>query len=136
MVHALSEAHRVLKSGGRLIDLRPTISHRRVELELPEARLQVGEIDSSQSFPDHHVADAALRAALAAGEFCAEHRELFEFVTDLDTLEDLLEHYASLRQSVMPDSMPRQIEALIDGEADRYRIRVRREMVIARYRKA
>ena len=135
MVHALSEAHRVLRVGGALIDLRPTIINRQVGLELGGARLHIGEIDSSDSIPDHQVADAALVAALTAGKFHAEHRENFEFVTDLDTLEDLQEFADGLHRSVMPESMPGQIKALIEGGASDCLIRIRREMLIARYRK-
>lgn len=60
MVHALSEVHRVLKPGATLIDLRPDTSNRRVELELAEARLYIGEIDSAITFADHVVADDTL----------------------------------------------------------------------------
>lgn len=135
MVHALKEAHRVLKPGGALIDLRPTRRNRRVELELPAARLYIGEIDSSHSCPDHVAADEALRLALAAGEFRLEHNESFEFVTDLDSPADLREYASSLRRSVTPKSLLRRVEDLTATETDDYIIRCRREMMIARYRR-
>ena len=135
MVHALSEVHRVLKPGATLIDLRPDTSNRRVELELAEARLYIGEIDSAITFADHVVADDTLRSAVAAGRFQFEHRASFEDVTDLDTLADLREFAATLRRSVMPASMIPQIERLTADEEADYVIRSLRDMVIARYRK-
>ena len=134
MVHALQEIHRVLKVGGSLIDLRPAISNRTVEIELSYARLHVGEIDSVVTIPDHLAADRALQNQIAAGLFRAEYEENFELVTELDTLVDLLEYAASLRQSVLPEAVLQRVEAIIADETEDFSIRTRREMVIARYR--
>lgn len=135
MVHALTEARRVLQPGGLLIDLRPAASNRPVELELPSARLYIGEIDASATFPDHHAADEALRKAIAAGHWMEEHSARFEVVTDMDTVKDLRSFAANLRRTVMPDWLPGQVERLVAGERSEYLIRTRREMVIARYRR-
>ena len=135
MVHALQEIHRVLKVGGSLIDLRPAISNRTVEIELSYARLHVGEIDSVVTIPDHLAADRALQNQIADGLLRAEYEENFELVTELDTLADLLEYAASLRQSVMPEAVLQRVEAIIADETEDFSIRTRREMVIARYRR-
>ena len=135
MVHALQEIHRVLKMGGSLIDLRPAISNRTVEIELSYARLHVGEIDSVVTIPDHLAADRALQNQIAAGLFRAEYEENFELVTELDTLADLLEYAASLRQSVLPEAVLQRVAAIIADETEDFSIRTRREMVIARYRR-
>ena len=134
MVHALQEIHRVLKVGGSLIDLRPAISNRTVEIELSYARLHVGEIDSVVTIPDHLAADRALQNQIAAGLFRAEYEENFELVTELDTLADLQEYAASLRQSVLPEAVLQRVAAIIADETEDFSIRTRREMVIARYR--
>lgn len=135
MVHALSEARRALKPGGRLIDLRPTMRNRSVELALSSATLFIGEIDSACTFPDHVAADAALEAALSAGELRLEHQTTFQIMSDLDSLEDLQEFQRDLRRSVMPESIFERIEALTADEGANYLIRIRREMLIARYRR-
>ncbi|MCY4061926.1 MAG: hypothetical protein OXG53_06140 [Chloroflexi bacterium] len=135
MVDALSEARRALKPGGRLIDLRPTMRNRSVELELPSATLFIGEIDSASTFPDHVAADAALDAALAAREFRLEHQTTFHYLSDLDSLADLREFKRGLRRSVMPESIFERIETLTANEDGHYLIRIRREMLIARYRR-
>lgn len=133
MVHALSEARRALKPGGRLIDLRPTMRNRSVELALSSATLFIGEIDSASTFPDHAAANSALEAALTASEFRLEHQTTFPCLSDLDSLADLREFKRGLRRSVMPESIFERIEALTADEDDNYQIRIRREMQIARY---
>lgn len=135
MVRALSEAHRALKPGGSLIDLRPMARNRRVELELPDARLFIGEIDSSDTFPDHESADQALDAAIDVGDFQIEHKTIFDVVTDFDTVNDLETFVASARRTVMPDSILARIEALIKDQHEDCIIRTQREMLIARYRR-
>ncbi len=135
MVRALSEAQRVLKAGGRLIDLRPTMRNRRVELELPSATLFIGEIDSSSSFADHLAANEALDEALAAGDLELEHETTFPYLSDLDTLADLRDFQAGLRRSVMPESIFARIAALTADDEDGALIRIRREMQITRYRR-
>ncbi len=135
-MHALSEVRRVLKPGGRLIDLRPTMRNRTIELELPTARLHIGEIDSSSTFPDHVAANAALDAAMTAGEFSLKHMTNFYYMSDLDSLADLRDFKAGLRRSVLPESIFERIEALTTDEPAGYLIRIRREMLIARYRKS
>lgn len=135
MVHALSEARRVLVSSGRLIDLRPTMRNRRVELDLAGATLFLGEIDSTCTFSDHVAANDALDAALSAGDLRLEHRAAFPYVTDLDSLADLREFEAGFRRSVMPESIFQQIDALTADESADFLIRIRRELQIARYRR-
>lgn len=135
MVHALSEAQRALRPGGRLIDLRPTMRNRRVELDLPGATLFLGEIDSSSTFPDHLAANAALEAALIAGDILLEHETAFAYVTDLDSQADLREIKAGLRRSVMPESIFEKVKRFTADESADFLIRIRREMLIARYRK-
>ena len=134
MVHALSEAHRVLRPGGAMIDLRPAMNNRRVELEMDGARLLVGEIDYSYRFPDHIAADEAIQTVIAQGKFRLEHRASLEYVTYLDSAEDLREYENSLPQDSAPEGLLRRVDALTQDEAD-YLISVRRELAIARYRR-
>ena len=133
MVHALSEAWRALKPGGRMIDLRPTTRNRSVELALSSATLFLGEIDSTSTLPDHAAANAALEAAQSAGEFRLEHQTTFHYLSDLDSLADLRDFKAGLRRSVMPESIFERIATLTADEGANYLIRIRREMLIARY---
>lgn len=135
MVHALSEVWRALKMGGRLIDLRPTMRNRSVELVLGAPTLFIGEIDSASTFSDHVAANEALDAALADGAFRREHWTTFSIISDLDTLADLRDFQGNLRRSVMPEAIFERIAALTADEGENYLIRIKREMLIASYRK-
>lgn len=134
MVHALKETHRVLRAGGSFIDLRPATKNRLVELDISGARFHIGEIDSSATFADHWAADAALERLRDQGLIAPMHDAQFSVTTDLDSIEDLRAHAATLRRSVMPEQLPERIESLIAGGVQDILIHTRREMVITRYR--
>ena len=134
MVYALEETHRVLREGGSFIDLRPATKSRRVELDISGARRHIGEIDSSATFADHWAADAALEILMDQGLIAPMHDAEFLVTTDLDSVEDLRAHAATLRRSVMADELPDRIESLIVGEVQDVLIHTRREMVVRRYR--
>ncbi len=134
MVHALRECHRALRPGGQLIDLRPSERNRQVELELPSARLHLGEIDSSSAIDSDIAADEALRQALKARLFRMEHDEGLEYVLEMDTVADLRDFGAGLRRSVLPGALLARAAELTADEPD-FLIRIRRQMQIARYQR-
>ena len=87
MVHALTEAQRVLKPNGILIDLRPAHKHRRAGLGEGKGWQMVGAM--RESFDDDLAANRAATQVIRAGLF---HQELLiEFDLDrvMDTLSDL-----------------------------------------------
>ncbi len=136
MVHALHEIHRVLKPNGTLIDLRPAIGNRAVEVDLSYAILHAGEVDSTRTIADKEMADNMIAQVTSDGFFTLDHEERFDTVTDLDTLADLIEYAKSFKNSVLPDGVVQQVESLTrDEEPDTYSIHIRRPMHIARYRK-
>ena len=62
MVHALHEAHRVLKPGGLLLDLRPGAVHRRIGLEMDGEYLQVAVM--GEKLDDDYAANRAVTEAI------------------------------------------------------------------------
>ena len=133
MVHALREIHRVLKPNGTLIDLRPHFGDRIVEVMLSVATVRAGEIDSSATETDKYEANTAIQKVVADGLFRLEHDEVFNYVADIDTVDDLREYGESLEESILPETVVAQVEALIADETDDFSIQVRRPMMIARY---
>ena len=65
MVHALREAHRVIKPNGILIDLRPALVHRRVGIERAGRFRQLGRM--YESLDDDREANRSVAYVLRAG---------------------------------------------------------------------
>jgi hypothetical protein len=86
MVHALHEAHRVLKPDGILIDLRPAPRHRRVGLGQSTQWRLVGVM--RETFDDDHAADHAVVQVLREGLFRREARFEFDLDRVMDTVKD------------------------------------------------
>ncbi len=87
MVHALQEAHRVLKPKGILIDLRPTPAHRRLGLGEGRRWQLVGLLH--EVLDDDHAADAAVSQVVRKGLFRRESRTQFQFDRVMDTVDEV-----------------------------------------------
>ena len=100
MVHALTEAQRVLKPNGILIDLRPTASHRRAGLGEGKGWKQVGVM--REKFDDDLAADRAVKQVTREGLFKQE--SLVEF--DLDRVMDTLQDFRAWLDDFSPERLP------------------------------
>ena len=67
MVHALREAHRVLKPDGLLLDLRPGVVHRRVGIEVDSQHKQLAIM--TESLKDDYAANRAVAEIIREGLF-------------------------------------------------------------------
>ena len=88
MVHALREAHRVMRPGGILVDLRPAAEHRRVGLGRNRQWRLVGVM--RESFDKDHAADRAVSEVVRSGLFRRGRRSRFQVDREMDTIEDFL----------------------------------------------
>lgn len=86
MVHALHEAHRLLKADGILLDLRSTLKHRRVGLAEGKSWQLVGVM--REKFVDDRAANRAVSKVLRAGLFSCEACIEFELDRVMDTMQD------------------------------------------------
>src|SRR6266508_1791714 len=75
MVHALGEAHRVLKPGGLLLDLRPGAVHRRIGIEVDGQYEQLAVM--SEKLDDDYAANRAVAEVIQQGLFGAISRIQF-----------------------------------------------------------
>ena len=89
MVHALLEAHRVLKPGGLLLDLRPAAVHRRVGI------VENGEYNllwrMREGFEDDHAADRAVEDVINRGLFKQTGRTRFPCFRVMDNIGEFRE---------------------------------------------
>ena len=86
MVHALREAHRVLKPEGLLIDLRPAPVHRRVGFKTTDSNRLRWVM--RESFVDDLAANAAVADVVREGWFTAGKRKRFPCYRVMDTLDE------------------------------------------------
>ncbi len=87
MVHALQEAHRVLKPDGILIDLRPAPAHRRVGMGAGRTWKFVGQLH--EQLDDDYAANAAVARLQRDGFFREQKRMRFVIDRVMDDLQDL-----------------------------------------------
>ena len=125
MVHALTEAHRVLKPDGILLDLRPAASHRRAGLGEGERWKQVGVM--RENFDDDIASDRAVKQVIRDGIFKQE--KLIEF--DLDRVMDTLPDFRAWLDDFWTDKLPshdwlyRRVERALTKEKAGTKIAVR-----------
>lgn len=123
-MHALTEAHRVLKADGLLIDLRPAAVHRRVHLVRgKEARL-LGVL--RERFDDERASDRAVAAVVQSGLFQASERTAFPCNRVTSTFEEFrawLEGFALLQKELPShDWLLRRVARAVVGCGGPHRI--------------
>src|SRR3989338_6318446 len=86
MVHALHEAHRVLKPNGILLDLRPAPVNRRIGISRAGRFIPLAAM--REVFADDRAADRAVAHVINEGLFVVEARTHFDCQRVMDTLDD------------------------------------------------
>jgi len=89
MVHALLEAHRVLKTDGLMLDLRPAAVHRRVGITEDADYSLLWRM--RETFEDDHAADRAVEQVTRDGYFRAGRRTRFPCFRVMDTIGEFRE---------------------------------------------
>ena len=93
MVHALREAHRVLKPDGLLIDLRPAAVHRRVGVVTKGDLYRLPWV-MREKFDDDRAANRAVAQVMGERWFKAKGRTRFSCYRVMDTLDEFREWLA------------------------------------------
>jgi hypothetical protein len=87
MVHALREAHRVLKPEGLLLDVRPAPSHRRVGILSPTGQWKL-VAPMKENLDDDRAANAAIKTAIGEKLFKREAYSSVDLRRHVDTMSD------------------------------------------------
>jgi len=135
MVHALCEAHRVLKPNGLLIDMRPAAKHRRVGLGRGKRWQQVGVM--REKFDDDIASDRAVRQVLREGLFHRETRVEVNIDRVMDSLQDFRVWLDDFSTDKLPshDWLYERVERALAKEPASARIAVRGPLKIALLKK-
>ncbi len=103
MVHALKEAHRVLKPQGLIIDLRPGPVHRQVGLQIGNSWSLVGVMKEDLS--DDRAADQAVKTVIQEDLIKPDGYSKFDVKRHVGTLsgfQTFLDEFATLNANLPP----------------------------------
>lgn len=132
MVHALREAHRVLRPNGILIDLRPALVHRRVGIERVGRFRYVGTL--RESLDDDRAANRAISNVKRARLFKAEWRTQFDCRRVMDSVDDLrtfLDEFVTLGTEVPPqDWLMRRVQQAFEATSGQKKIVVKGPLIM------
>jgi hypothetical protein len=137
MVHALAESWRILKPGGKIIDLRPKASGWPVEIVGSGTEKLAGRLDDRKRMRVDDASNGAISEAVQRSWFKKESEENFDYAYYWATVEEMVEYVEVdwSNAATIPDKVLAETHRLVDGEGENVEIRIRRAMVIARYRK-
>jgi SAM-dependent methyltransferase len=136
MVHALHEAHRVLKPGGVLIDLRPAPKHRHAGLGDGADFKSVGVM--REDFADDRAANRAVARVLREGLFRRELRLAFDLDRVMDSLDDFrewLDAFGSPEIAPSHEWLFERLEGAVEKASPAMKITVRGPLVLGVLRK-
>jgi hypothetical protein len=135
MVHALTEAHRVLKPKGILLDVRPAAEHRRAGLGAGKGWRFVGAM--REQFDDDYAADRAVKQVMRDGFFSRETHAQINIDRVMDSLQDWREWIDSFSPDKLPshDWLYRKVERALAGKPVSVKITVRGPLKIGILRK-
>lgn len=137
MVHALAESWRVLKTGGRLVDLRPYSTGWPLEVVTRDTQILAGPLDDTIGQSVDIASDDAILEALQRGWFQAENKTSFQYTYYWDTVDDMHEYLeANWEESAtVPGNVLSNAHRLVQSAGKPVQIRIRRTMTLASYRK-
>lgn len=137
MVHALREAHRVLKPNGILVDLRPALVHRRVGIERAGCYRQLGTL--REPLDDDRAANRSVSYVLRSGLFKAEWRTQFDCRRVMDSLSDFrtfMDEFVTLRTDLPPQQwLIQRVERAVNTTGGKKKIVVRGRLLMNVLRK-
>ncbi len=131
MVHALEETHRVLKTGGLLIDLRPAAAHRRVGLGTGRNWRLLGTM--RESLAEDRAANVAIRTVVRSGLFRPLRRERFNLDREMDTVEEMrlwIGDFSRVEKYGNHEWLVRRVEHAVAASARRRKITIRGLMTL------
>lgn len=137
MGHALEEVWRIVAAGGKLIDLRPIATHWPIEVVNGGRAMPMGTVDGTLRAAHDNASHQAMVAAVRKGRFRKEREAFFEFAYYWDSLDELTAYVDDCWSDtmVLPESAIEQIGRLVLATPIQHKIRIRRQMMIARYRR-
>lgn len=135
MVHALEKAHRLLKPGGVVVDVRDIDDPARVEVHDGARVSLAGRVVDRSDFDDERQALAALAQVVEDGLFVMEEERLFDHNLHAETLDVLRKYIADeWENTILPEETAQKAVELMSRAADDAEVIVRFSAWMARLR--
>ncbi len=138
MVHALSESWRILKDGGRLIDLRPYRSEWFVEIINQGNSLLAGQfIGKEDGLNDDAMSDKAISELIHRGLFKIETKEFFDYSYNWESHDQMFDYVSTSWRNLIstPKNVLSKVRKIKNEQGETSVIRIRRNILIASYQK-
>lgn len=137
MVHALEESWRILKAGGRLVDLRPTSPRWKVEVVSRDDATIAGEFDDPTRWREDDTSNQAIIKVLSQRLFSEESVGFFDFEYYWTSVAGMVEHveYDWLAESTIPEQVVEETYRLMELAPGPAELRIKRKMILATYSK-
>jgi hypothetical protein len=134
MVHALTEVRRALVPGGRLIDLRPVVSHPPVDVLGRGSEVRAGRLDDTSDLADQAACDRALELALTQGWLRRLGDERFSYRMYWESPQEMLDYVTSHWEGVeIPEDVVVRAQQLADVAVPPIQVRIGLTMSITSY---
>jgi hypothetical protein len=137
MGHALEEVWRIVAADGKLIDVRPLAAHWPIEVVHEGRALPVGTVDGTLRAPDDHASHQAMTTAVRKGRFRKAREAFFEFAYYWDSLEELKAYVDDCWSDTvtLPESVMVEVRRLLLATSIQHKLCIRRQIMIAKYRR-
>ena len=134
MVHALKEIWRVLVPDGILIDMRPVVENRDVEVVTGEQVVRAGYFDTSPISSIFIDADDAISQVVRECWFVQERKIVFDFFWYWDTVEDVQEYIEDnwAEDIIVPGGLWDEVQRLLADGGSEARVRYHDRIMIQR----
>lgn len=132
-MHALNEAHRVLKANGILIDLRPRSARREVGIASDGNYQALGVV--RRSIADVRAANHAVAHLARTGWFGLETRLQFNCVRSMDTPGEFQSWWNEFAHGPLDQGMIKKVEEACSRSCSKRKILVQMPLAMRRLRK-
>ena len=114
MVDALKQIHRLLRPGGRLVDIHPTDDTHQVLVQLGQSRHLAGWLREANDYLEYRQATEAIDEAVDRGWFELDRRREFFYEYHADSIASLKEYLAEhWRDAIVDDRVAASVEELM-----------------------
>ncbi len=118
--------------------MRPYKSERPVEIVSRDTQILAGQLDENKNgLCDDEASDNAISEVIQRGWFKKESKEFFEYAYYWDTVDQMNEYVKTewSNFAIMPENVLSNARRIARVAGEQVQIRIRRIMLIARYRK-